>query len=169
MSIASFNDSPNEEASDEEHFLQPGDSPVFLTTLYFVNGFAKSYYNDMFNFMMQDNPHVGKGTGTFGQLAPWGPERCYVMHSKLRELENGGFKKMKEFKRYVRALNGIGDDNDVGQDFYAPNRTQTIDRWALHFTLRPCHERYAARGVTAFCHFAGFCAKGRCEERSRED
>ena len=131
--IASFNDSPNEEASDEEHFLQPGDSPVFLTTLYFVNGFAKSYYNDMFNWMMQSHPHVGKDSGTFGQLAQWGPERCYVMHMKLRELEGGGFKRMKEFKRYVRALNGVGHDDEVGHDFFERMTAVFFERFRFTF------------------------------------
>ena len=52
--------------------------------------------------------------GTFGQLASWGPERCYVMHKKLSELENGGYKRMEEFKRYMTALNGIDDHSKVG-------------------------------------------------------
>ena len=64
--IASFNTNPD--GTSDESFLKPGDLSVFLTTLYFVDGFAKAYYNDMFNFMMQDNPCVGKGSGTLGQL-----------------------------------------------------------------------------------------------------
>jgi len=74
--VTTFNAAPTADDEEaEQNFLKPSDSPVFLTTLYFIDSFAKAYFNDMFNFMMQDNPHVGKGSSTFGQLAPWGPER----------------------------------------------------------------------------------------------
>ena len=44
----------------------------------------------MFNFMKIDDPFLGEGT--FGQLARFGPERCYVMHMLLLELADGGWK-----------------------------------------------------------------------------
>ena len=83
---------------DELNFLKPGDSPVFLTALYFVNRSAKAYFNNMFNFMLQDNPRVGNGSSTFGQLSTWGPERGFEMDLKLRELENGGFKEKERIQ-----------------------------------------------------------------------
>ena len=132
--VASFNTSPILDMGNQDgNFLKPGDSPVFLTTLYFVDGFAKAYFNDMFNFMMQDSPCCGKGSGTFGQLAPWGPERCYVMHKKLCELENGGYKHMEEFKRYMTALNGIDDHSEVGKDYFEKVATVFLDRFRLTF------------------------------------
>jgi hypothetical protein len=55
----------------------------------------------MFNFLKINDPFLGNGT--FGQLARLGPERCAVMHMHLSELENGGWREKKEFKRFVDA------------------------------------------------------------------
>ena len=117
---------------DENEFIKPGDSPIFLTSLYFVNGFAKSFYNGMFNFMMQDDPVLGPGT--FGNISRLGHERCAIMDKKLRELEAAnsefyrefesadrpvgpvgkvGLEKVGEFKRYCRAYSGLGNADKI--------------------------------------------------------
>ena len=67
---------PLQEKISEESFLKPGDSPVFLTILYLVDGFAKACYIQW---------HVQfhrKGTGIFGRLSPWRPEQCFTLHKK---------------------------------------------------------------------------------------
>ena len=87
----------------------------------------------MFNFMLQDNPRVGKGSSTFGQLATWGAERCYVMEQKLCELENGGFKTMDEFKPYMKALNGIDNHSPVGRQYFDKVTTVFLERFRLTF------------------------------------
>ena len=55
----------------------------------------------MFHFLKIDDPYLGNNT--YGHIARLGPERCYVMHSLLSELENGGWKTKPEFKRYLEA------------------------------------------------------------------
>ncbi len=62
----------------------------------------------MFNFMKIDDPFLGEGT--FGQLARFGPERCYVMHMLLSELADGGWKWKDEFMRYREAYDSVAGD-----------------------------------------------------------
>jgi len=81
----------------------------------------------MYNFLMQNDPVLGKNT--FGQLARFGPERCYVMHKKLSDLESyfdsndlsdlgaDGWKKFEEFQPFLKSLRGIGTD-DCGIDYF---------------------------------------------------
>ena len=51
--------------SDSE--LKAGDTPVFLAVLYFLDGFNRSYFDDMYQYMLQGDPVLG--ANTFGQLA----------------------------------------------------------------------------------------------------
>ena len=46
--------------------------------------------------------------GIFDQLACFGTERCYVMHQKLSELENEGWKDRPEFDMFKRSILGVG-------------------------------------------------------------
>ncbi len=57
--------------SDSE--LKPGDTPTFYGALLFFDGFYQHYFKDMFNFLAQNDPMLGKGT--FGHLARFIPER----------------------------------------------------------------------------------------------
>mmetsp|Transcript_30204 Transcript_30204/g.63996 ORF Transcript_30204/g.63996 Transcript_30204/m.63996 type:complete len:87 (-) Transcript_30204:341-601(-) len=74
--------------------------------MYFLDGFSKFYYQDMFKFLMKNDPMLGRNT--FGQMARFGPERCYVMHQKLSELENGGWREKPEFDKFKNAMSGVG-------------------------------------------------------------
>jgi hypothetical protein len=62
----------------------------------------------MFNFMKMDDPFLGEGT--FGQLARFGPERCYVMHMLLLELADGGWKWKDEFQQFREANDLVAGD-----------------------------------------------------------
>ena len=62
--IASFTQE-NVPESDPE--LKAGDTPVFLAVLYFLDGFNRSYFDDMYQCMLQGDPILG--ANTFGQLA----------------------------------------------------------------------------------------------------
>ncbi len=62
----------------------------------------------MFNFMRMDDPFLGEGT--FGQLARFGPERCYVMHMLLLELADGGWKWKDEFLRFREAYDSVAGE-----------------------------------------------------------
>ena len=48
------------------------------------------------------------GNGTFGQLSRFGARRWYVMHQKLSELENEGWKDRPEFDMFKRSILGVG-------------------------------------------------------------
>ena len=64
----------------------------------------------MFNFMKIDDPFLGEGT--FGQLARFGPERCYVMHMLLLELADGGWKWKDEFLHFREAYGSVAGDDE---------------------------------------------------------
>ena len=55
------------------------------------------------------------------------------MHKNLSELQNGRFKKMKEFERYMVALNGIGGDSEVGQAYFKKMTSVFLERFRLTF------------------------------------
>ena len=59
----------------------------------------------MFSYLKIDDPYLGDNT--YGHLSQLGPERCYVMHSHLLELENGGWKDREEFKRYMEVVPNV--------------------------------------------------------------
>ena len=59
----------------------------------------------MFSYLKIDDPYLGDNT--YGHLSRLGPERCYVMHSHLLELENGGWKARDEFKRYMEVVPNV--------------------------------------------------------------
>ena len=39
--------------------LKPGETPICLTVFYFLDGFNKFFYQDMFNFLMKNDPFFG--------------------------------------------------------------------------------------------------------------
>ena len=51
----------------------------------------------------------------FGQMPRFRPERCYVMHKKLSELEGNGWHKKKEFRELIKVFEGIGG-GEAGKD-----------------------------------------------------
>ena len=93
--------------------LDPGDSPTLYTTLLFFDGFNVSYFHDMFNFLLKADPTYG--LGTHGYLSRFMPQRCYVMHKKPEELENGGWKSKPEFKEFLLAVEGVSESAGLQQ------------------------------------------------------
>ena len=79
-----------ETEDDNVIILDTGIKPTLYTALLFFDGFYASYFHDMFNFLLKADPTYG--LGTHGNLSWLMPEHCYVMHKKLEELENGGWK-----------------------------------------------------------------------------
>ena len=61
----------------------------------------------MFNFLKKNDPFFG--IGSFGQMARFGPERQYIMHKKLAEIEGDGWKSNKHFEKFRQSLKGVGD------------------------------------------------------------
>lgn len=59
----------------------------------------------MFSYLKKDDPYLGQNT--YGHLSRLGPERCYVMHSLLVELENGGWKTKDEYKRFLDVVPNV--------------------------------------------------------------
>ena len=59
----------------------------------------------MFSYLKISDPYLGPNT--YGHLSRLGPERCYVMHSHLLELENGGWKARDEFERYMEVVPNV--------------------------------------------------------------
>ena len=55
------------------------------------------------------------GLGTQGYLSWFMPEHCYVMHKKLEELENGGWKSKPEFKEFMLAVEGVSESARLQQ------------------------------------------------------
>ena len=112
-------------------------TPIFLAVIHFLDGFNKAFFSgeysleqychvypnsfiltwlvvvfhaDMFNFMKMNDPFLGEGT--FGQLARFGPERCYTMHKLLKELEGGVMKEQMEFQRFRAAYESVAGDTE---------------------------------------------------------
>ena len=119
--VASFNN-----ATYKADKLKPGDSPTFLVVLHFLNGFNNAFFHDHFNFLLKDDPVLGKGT--FGQIARFGSVRCSIMNEDLLKLENGGFEKMEEFAPYMKALNGVGSGN-CDQAYFKKATTVFLERF----------------------------------------
>ena len=140
-SIEEYIESAAQEAEEEDELesssdaestdtkLNAGDSPVFITVLYFLDGFNKAYFNDMYTFLMQDDPDLGKGT--FGQLARFGPERTAVMHLRILEVEQN-FKEMPEFNRYNTAYSGIGE-GEINKEYFDKATRTFFERFRYIF------------------------------------
>ena len=126
--ILSFNaDNLNEDGiEDGESKLSQGETPVFEAVLYFLDGFNKAFFQDMYHFLMRDDPFLG--TNTFGQLSRFGPERCYVMHKKMSELEGNGWKAKHEFKKFRDVAEGIGT-GDYGVEYFEKVTTLFFERF----------------------------------------
>jgi hypothetical protein len=85
--------------------LVPVDSPTLFTALPFFDGCYVSYFIDIFDFLLHADPINGMGTHTY--LSRFMPQGSYVMHKKLEELENGGWKLKPEFKQFLAAVKGV--------------------------------------------------------------
>ena len=82
-----------------------GDTPpMYALTLWFV-AFCEEYFDDMFDWAMRDDPVLGRGS--YGQTSRLCPERAYVMHKLLSDLEHGGWKSKPAFKEYLTAIEGV--------------------------------------------------------------
>ena len=82
--------------------------------LLFHRAFCEYAFNDNFGFLLRNDPYFG--SGTFGQLAGFMPERIYVMHKQLSELKDGGWMEKPEFSKYLRALKGIPERSESCAD-----------------------------------------------------
>lgn len=69
----------------------------------------------MFNFLKKNDPFLGKGT--FGQLSRFGPERLYVMHMKLQELEEG-WRNNPHFDDFKASLAGVSNSGKYGLEYF---------------------------------------------------
>ena len=115
--IESFNDNNTNEGYDLPSTKEK--TPTFYAMLLWIQGFAESYFDDMFEFLMRSDPVLGNGS--WGQTARLAVERCYVMHDKLKELENGGWKNKPQFAPYLKALEKVpnaGDVSNAGKEFF---------------------------------------------------
>mmetsp|Transcript_13666 Transcript_13666/g.29759 ORF Transcript_13666/g.29759 Transcript_13666/m.29759 type:complete len:124 (-) Transcript_13666:44-415(-) len=77
--------------------------------LLFHRAFFDYAFNDNFAFSSRNDPYFG--SGTFGQLARFMPERIFVMYKQLSELKDGKWKEKKEFAKYLEALEGIPESS----------------------------------------------------------
>ncbi len=64
QSIEQFVESFTSETVGDAHdegalIMKEGDSPIFLTMLYFLNGFDTFFYHDHFNFLLKNDPDSG--------------------------------------------------------------------------------------------------------------
>lgn len=84
----------------------------------------------MFNSLKQDDPFLGKGT--WGQTSRFGSVRLYVMHKKLSELEDDGWKKNKHFKKFVDCLKGVGF-GDTGISYFEKTTETFFERYRFVF------------------------------------
>ena len=75
------------------------------------------------------------------------------MHKNLSELENGGFKNMKEFERYMVALNGVGSDSEVGQAYFKKMISVFLERFRLTFEKHIASQQLAPE--TIHCMLGG--------------
>ena len=114
--IGSFND---QNTSDTCHMPKKSDTtPTFYVMLLWMQGFAECFFDDMFEWMMRSDPVLG--SGSWGQTARLAVERCYVMHMKLKELEDG-WENMPQFKPYLDEVSKIpekGSVSKVGKEFF---------------------------------------------------
>ena len=132
--IGSFNADRSEDCDSDEKYgelkLEQGETPTFKTVLYFLDGFNKAYFQDMYHFLMRDDPLMGKNT--FGQLSHFGPERCYVMHKKLTELEGDGWKSKPEFKKF-RAVLYVICTGECGIEYFKKTTTVFFEGFCFVF------------------------------------
>jgi hypothetical protein len=98
-----------ESEDGEEDFTpspyRPGDTPpMYALTLWFV-AFCEDYFDDMFDWAMRDDPVLGPGS--YGQTSRLCPERAFVMHKLLSNLENGGWRSRPAFREFLEVLEGV--------------------------------------------------------------
>ena len=68
----------------------------------------------MYTFLKQYNPVFGEGT--HGYCSRWMVEFCYVVHTRLKKLEdNDGWKQILEFDRFRTAMKGVSDTAGLDQ------------------------------------------------------
>jgi hypothetical protein len=65
----------------------------------------------MFDWAMRNDPYCG--VGSYGQTYRLCPERAFIMHRKLLELENGGWKTKQRFKSFLDVLPGVARAGDI--------------------------------------------------------
>ena len=97
--IASFR--PDQQHEDTVAKLNPGETPIFLAQMYFLYGFNKAVWNDMFNYNLRNDPILGKGS--FGFLARFGTVRA-ICNGQASCNDRGGWIQDKQALRAIHDL-----------------------------------------------------------------
>lgn len=82
-----------------------GVTPTYYTMLLFHQAFCEYAFNDNYEFILRNDPYYGRNT--FGQVSRLMPERAAVMHQKVHELMDGGWRNKEEFKPFLEALDRV--------------------------------------------------------------
>ena len=86
----------------------------------------------MFNYLKKNDPFLGKDT--FGQLARFGPERLYIMHKKLKELEeDDGWKENPHFADFMASLKGFSETGKYGLKYLKKATEVFFERYRYVF------------------------------------
>ncbi len=102
----------------DELRLQPGQTPILWAQLLFTVGFCEYFQTDHFEWLKKNDPFfAGK---SFGYLSRFVLERLAVIHFDLLRLEDGGYKTLPQFARFMESLDGIHDGsvNSFGKDYF---------------------------------------------------
>ena len=130
-----FIDSFSDENTSEDYYVpKPGEAPTFYAMLLWMQGFAESYFDDMFDWMMRFDPELGNGS--WGQTARLAVERCFVMHKMLQDLENDGWKNKPQFKPYLDSIKGIPKKDSiskVGKEYFGEMPGKVLEKFRFVF------------------------------------
>ena len=130
-----FIDSFSDENTSEDYYVpKPGETPTFYAMLLWMQGFAESYFDDMFDWMMRFDPELGNGS--WGQTARLAVERCFVMHKMLQDLENDGWKNKPQFKPYLDSIKGIPKKDSiskVGKEYFDEMPGKVLEKFRFVF------------------------------------
>jgi len=114
--------------ANPESLYKPGDTPpMYALTLWFV-AFCKVYFDGMFDWLIHNDPHLG--AGSYGQTARFCPERTYIMHKLLSDLEERGWKEKPEFAHFLKLVPGVsyaGEISAGGREFVEKVPDQFIE------------------------------------------
>jgi hypothetical protein len=82
---------------------------------------------------MRNDPHLG--AGSYGQTARFCPERTYIMHKLLSDLEERGWKEKPEFAHFLKLVPGVsyaGEISAGGREFVENVPDQFIETYRYY-------------------------------------
>ena len=95
-------------------------SPIYAECL-FICAFAEAHFVEHFEWLERRDPMFGPDS--YGQSIRLYVERCYLMWRNMNELvDEDGWKKKAEFKRYLDAIEKIpdlGNKHHADRSFFA--------------------------------------------------